>query len=325
MPSEQETVSSTTEPAKTAEFRSWLHRHQLRLTVASLTIAFFGVLMWDLIAVPIRSGEQGVYWSRFFGGTKDWILSEGTAFKLPWDTVYVYDIRQKEMSDDSYFLSKDGLLVNVIWSTRYYPESKRLPELHQKFGPDYARIAVYPEIRDAIRSVIGKFRADQIYSRTEGSVSALIRERVDFLAQGLPFFYDDAMVLRMTLPRDVAKGIENKLIAEQQLFAYKFKLAAEAEEAKRKEIEAKGIRQFEAISGVPIVTWRGIDATVELSKSDNTKIVIMGTDQKSLPLLLNLDSTGKPNVKKPSTIQDSVLPDSKLPKSNANTRSATDQ
>lgn len=325
MPAERDDSTYQQEPTKTREFRGWLVRHQLRFTVVSLTIAFFSVLMWDLIAVPIRSGEQGVYWSRFFGGTKDWILPEGTAFKLPWDSVYVYDVRQKELGEDSLFLSKDGLLVHIIWSARYYPDRNRLPELHKTFGPDYARVAVYPEIKDAIRSVIGRFRADQIYSRSEGSVSALIRQRVDTLAEGMPFTFDDAMVLRMTLPEGISVGIENKLVAEQNLLAYRFKLAAESEEAKRKEIEATGIRQFEAISGVPIVTWRGINATVELSKSDNTKIVIMGTDQSSLPLLMNLDPTGKPNVKTLPDSHDGLSTDSKTPKSNASTRSATPQ
>ena len=290
----------------------------------SLVTAFVGVLMWDLIAVPVYSGQQGVYWSRFFGGTKDWELGEGTAFKLPWDRVYVYDVRQQELGGDSYYLSKDGLLVNVIWSTRYYPDKAMLPQLHQTLGPDYARIAVYPEIRDAIRSVIGRFRADEIYARSEGSVSAILRARVTELAKDMPFFYDDAMILRMTLPEDLAKGIEAKLIAEQQLFAYKFKLAAETEEAKRKEIEARGIKQFEAISGVPIITWRGIEATVQLGQSENTKIVIMGTDQKSLPLLMNLDAAKNPSLK--IVRQDKDVPDDKMaPSSNSTTRSATGQ
>jgi soluble P-type ATPase len=39
-----------------------------------------------------------------------------------------------------------------------------------------------------------------------------------------------------------------------------------------------------------MLKWRGIQATTELAKSPNSKIIIMGTGQNNLPLLLNADT-----------------------------------
>jgi regulator of protease activity HflC (stomatin/prohibitin superfamily) len=77
---------------------------------------------------------------------------------------------------------------------------------------------------------------------------------------------------------------------EQRLLSYDFRLQAETEEKKRKIIEAEGIKAFEETSKVPMLKWRGIDATLELAKSPNAKIIIMGTGQNNMPLLLNADS-----------------------------------
>jgi len=96
-------------------------------------------------------------------------------------------------------------------------------------------------------------------------------------------------LLRLELPAAVSKGIEAKLLAEQASLSYVFKLETEEQERKRKVIEAEGIKSFESISGVSMLKWRGLDVTSDLARSENSKIIIMGTSENSLPLLLNTD------------------------------------
>jgi regulator of protease activity HflC (stomatin/prohibitin superfamily) len=57
----------------------------------------------------------------------------------------------------------------------------------------------------------------------------------------------------------------------------------------RKIIEAEGIRQFEELSKIPILKWKGLEVTSEFAKSNNSKIIIMGNGKNGLPLLLNSD------------------------------------
>jgi regulator of protease activity HflC (stomatin/prohibitin superfamily) len=260
-----------------------LHRQRFRITLTSLVVAFITVLCWEFITVPIYAGYQGVYWSRFFGGTKNWIITEGTAFKLPWDQIIVYDVRSNVFEDTTGFLTKDGLVIYVGWVSRFAVMPNRLPELHRTIGPDYARVVVIPEITNAIRLIISRFTAEEIYSTIEWTIRKDFQKEIKETEQELPINYEDVFIVKLELPADVTKGIENKKVAEQTLQTYVYKLASQEEERKRQVIEATGIKEFEKISGVSILKWRGLAVTSELASSPNSKIIIMGTGEKSLP------------------------------------------
>lgn len=60
-------------------------------------------------------------------------------------------------------------------------------------------------------------------------------------------------------------------------------------EKQRKIIEADGIRQFEEISKIPILQWKGLEVTSEFAKSNNSKIIIMGNGKNGMPLIINPD------------------------------------
>ncbi len=72
---------------------------------------------------------------------------------------------------------------------------------------------------------------------------------------------------------------------------YKFRVQREAEESKRKQIEADGIAAFQKTVSQGIsdsyLRWRGIEATLELAKSPNSKIVVIGSGKDGLPIILN--------------------------------------
>ena len=69
-----------------------------------------------------------------------------------------------------------------------------------------------------------------------------------------------------------------------------FTLMKETKEAERKRIEARGIADFQTIvsKGISaqLLKWKGIEATTELAKSNNTKIVVIGAGKDGLPLIL---------------------------------------
>ena len=89
-----------------------------------------------------------------------------------------------------------------------------------------------------------------------------------------------------------------QLTQEQIAQTYKFRLEAEEREAERKRIEAIGIKTFYAIVSdaltPALLTWRGIEATVELAHSSNSKIVIVGGGKDQLPLILGSDIAAVP-------------------------------
>ena len=69
-----------------------------------------------------------------------------------------------------------------------------------------------------------------------------------------------------------------------------FVLLKEKQEANRKAIEAKGIADFQQIVKAGLddkyLRWKGIEATVDLSQSNNTKVVVIGSGKNGLPLIL---------------------------------------
>src|SRR5262249_27757156 len=102
----------------------------------------------------------------------------------------------------------------------------------------------------------------------------------------------DTLVQGIELPQVVAAAINRK--TEQYYIAeeYKFRVEREKRESERKKIEAQGIRDFQQIVSQGIsdsyLRWRGIEATLQLSQSTNSKVVIIGNARDGV-ILGNLD------------------------------------
>jgi regulator of protease activity HflC (stomatin/prohibitin superfamily) len=69
-----------------------------------------------------------------------------------------------------------------------------------------------------------------------------------------------------------------------------FVLMRERQEADRKRIEAQGIADFQKIvaEGISdqLLQWKGIEATEKLAGSPNAKIVVIGSGESGLPIIL---------------------------------------
>jgi regulator of protease activity HflC (stomatin/prohibitin superfamily) len=266
-----------------------LRQFKTGIVLSILTLLFLVVLFWQTILVFNHAGEQGVYWSRFFGGTSPRVLGEGAHLKLPWDEIYIYDVRLSAIREETMLLTKDGMELDIEWSVRFRPIPEDLPFLHQRIGPDYAQKVVVPGIVSSLRQVLGNYTAEQIYAYDEEALLSAMEALIDKHFLTYPVSIKNLLIVRIKLPDKMAAGIVDKLLYKQQMLAYDFRLKAAELEKSRLIIEAEGVRQFEKISNVSILKWRGIDATVQIAKSPNSKIVVIGTNSQSLPLLLNTD------------------------------------
>jgi hypothetical protein len=111
----------------------------------------------------------------------------------------------------------------------------------------------------------------------------------------------DTLLYGIILPQDVVNAINRK--AEQYYISeeYKFRIEREKRESERKKIEAEGIREFQQTVSQGIsdsyLRWRGIEATLQLSHSTNSKVVIIGSGKDGLPIILgNVDSPAPPSA-----------------------------
>ena len=101
---------------------------------------------------------------------------------------------------------------------------------------------------------------------------------------------ENILLRDIQLPPTLKASIEQKQQAEQESLAMSFRLQKEKQEAERKRIEAQGIRDFQQIvaQGISaqLLEWKGIEATENLAKSPNSKIVVIGGGKNGLPLIL---------------------------------------
>lgn len=296
----------------------------------------FLILLWLFvylapdILIPVKPGEGGVLWKRLGDGTvADRNFGEGMHIIFPWDKMYLYDLRYQQQSKDFEVLSSDGLLYNVEVTVRFRVRPATLPLLHQCVGPHYVETLVFPEVGAATRSVIAQLTPDELYtSRRQESETAILRalrleveschqkggiqanlndndlkvSRVRESGQYLDM--NHVFIRRVVLPARVAEAIENKLAQRQQMLEYDYRIDKERKEAERKKIEANGIKAFQEIvqEGISqrLLQWKGIDATVELAKSSNSKIVIIGSSGKEgLPLILGPVEASEPSAHVP--------------------------
>ena len=115
-------------------------------------------------------------------------------------------------------------------------------------------------------------------------------------AGGDLFYIQDVLLRSIILPPRVRDAIERKVEQEQLLREYRFRVKRELMESLRKEAEAEGVRRFQqTINGTiseDYLRWRGIEATVRLATSPNSKLVILGGGKDRLPIILNPESFG---------------------------------
>jgi regulator of protease activity HflC (stomatin/prohibitin superfamily) len=263
------------------------------LILVLFLLCFFTIFFFNSIVVSIYPGELGVLWRRLGGGTQiDTVYREGMHVILPFNKMYVYNVRKQQFTDSINVLTVDGLTVGVRYSVRYYLEKDTLPLLHQRVGPDYVNVVVKPEIRSVMRAVFGQYKPEEIYTTQKA-----IQERVSALSKGhlgARFVsLDDVPIESITLPQRISDAIEAKLAQQQVDQEYEYRLSIATKEADRKRIESAGIRDYNnTINGSltpSVLAWQGILATQDLAKSPNAKTVVIGSGKSGLPLILGKD------------------------------------
>jgi regulator of protease activity HflC (stomatin/prohibitin superfamily) len=170
-----------------------------------------------------------------------------------------------------------------------------LGKLHKDIGFDYVEKVVIPEIQAQFRFVLGQYKPEDIYTSQGFIVQTVVQGALAEIGERY-ILLDDLLLKSVMLPRPVAESIESKLRAQQLAQEFDYRLLTESKEAERKKIEAEGIRNFQdTITGAGIsdqfLRFKGIEATLELAKSPNAKVVIIGGGDDRLPLILGGDAS----------------------------------
>jgi regulator of protease activity HflC (stomatin/prohibitin superfamily) len=270
------------------------------LIIALLTIGVVSLLLWHTFFVMVPAGSVGVLFRLFGDGTETrFHYTEGLAVKWPWDSIHLYDMRTQARDWHASVLTYNGLTVQVDYTELFRPEPNEIGMLHKDFGPDYYERMIQPLTVQALRSTISEFNPHQLYTTDVFALSQRVLEMVLANVSRTHVEIEGIVVRRVELPDELVKAIDEKLRQQQLAQAYEYRIVSAQREAERKRIEAIGIRNFYSIvsdSLTPsLLTWRGIEATTDLARSPNSKVVIVGGGKDQLPLILGSDINNLPN------------------------------
>ena len=307
-------VDGTPPPATTrARWRRFLERHLPSAVIYLMVATLVGVVLYPHMVVTVPSGEVGVLWKRFGGGTvldPRKLKNEGFNLISPWNRVFLYDLRLQSFTESYNAISSDGVSLTATIIVRFRLQRDAVPVLHQAIGPNYEHVLVQPGIGSLTRQVIAEYTAEQAYSTARQEIQDKIRNLVEErlsekmmehageeegeesyrVSMSATFILYDILVTGIELPAAIVTAINRK--TEQYYIAeeYKFRVEREKRESERKKIEAEGIRDFQQTVSQGIsesyLRWRGIEATLQLSQSTNSKVVLIGSGKDGLPIIL---------------------------------------
>ncbi|MBL7721684.1 MAG: prohibitin family protein [Chitinophagaceae bacterium] len=257
-----------------------------------------GILSKSII--QINAGQIGV--KTLFGKVQNDVLSSGLHFINPFVEVRRLDVKTQnytmsgihdegaKASDDAIrILTADGLEVTIDLTVLYKLIPSEAPNLVRETGEDYTDKIVRPLTRTKIRDNAVYYDAISLYSTKRDEFQQRIFKSIedDFKKRGL--ILEQLLVRNITLPASVKATIEQKINAEQDAQKMQFVLLKEKQEAERKRVEAQGIADYQRIinSGLTDqqLQYEQIKAYLELAKSPNSKVIIMG--KGNTPVILD--------------------------------------
>lgn len=271
----------------------FLRQHALSLISLLLLVSLVAIFFFDSIFISVHSGQLGVLWRRLGTGTViDTVYREGMHTILPFNKMYIYNVRKQQFSDSIDVLTVYGLTVKVKYTVRYYLEEDTLPMLHQHVGPDYVNVVIRPDVRSVIRALFGQSSPEAMYT-SQKAIQLHVREQSRIRLSARFITLDDVPIESITLPTKISESVEAKMAQQQREGEYIYRLSIAQKEAERLQIESAGIRLYNDTvnkSLTPsVLKWHGIQATQELAKSPNSKVVVIGAGNAGLPLILGKD------------------------------------
>ncbi|MEE9363781.1 MAG: prohibitin family protein [Cellulophaga sp.] len=267
-----------------------------KLPKIALPVIFIFIIIIILLSkstITIGSGEAGVLYETLGEGvvTDEPALSEGFHIVAPWNKVFVYNVRQQELFErEMSVLSSNGLEIKLDASVLYQADGSNVGLLHQTKGENYLQSVIIPAIRSATRSVVGRYTPEQLYSTKRDAIQNEIYEETKKIIEPQYIQLNSVLVRDVTLPRTIKDAIERKLKQEQESLEYEFRLVTAEKEAEKVIIEAQGKADANKILSASltdkILQDKGIEATLKLSESPNSKVIIIGGGDKGLPIIL---------------------------------------
>jgi prohibitin 1 len=255
--------------------------------VFAIVVLFLVVVIGSCSVTAVETGHVGVM--TLFGRVTGERLDEGIHLINPLKRVATLSVRTQQAKEIAEVPSSEGLLVHLEASLLFRLDARRANDVFQKIGPDYQDVIVTPNFRSVMRDVTAAHTASALYSEGREAVSQQMLSGLRKSLEQHGIVIENVLLRDVKLPVTLKNAIEAKQQADQDAQRMNFVLQKERQEAERKRIEAQGISDFQRTvsQGISpaLLEWKGIEATIEVAKSQNSKVIIIGNPKNGLPLI----------------------------------------
>ena len=255
--------------------------------VGMLMLLVVGIILASSATSCVKTGHVGVV--SVFGRVTGRTLSEGIHIVNPLANVTEMSIKTQEIKEKAAVPSKEGLIMGLEASVLYHLDPAQAATVYQQIGPKFAEVLLIPTFRSAIRAITAGNTAASLYSDGREGIANQILEDVRRQVAARGIIVENVLLRDLQLPESLKHAIEAKQQAQQEAQRMEFVLQREKQEAERKRVEAAGIKDFQDIvsQGISekLLEWKGIEATMELVKSNNSKVIVVGNSKNGLPLI----------------------------------------
>jgi len=252
------------------------------------------IILLANVFVILQPTERGVVFKKYTSGLDvDNVKGEGLNIIAPWNDLIIFEIAEQQIEETMDVLSRDGLSINIDVSLRFRPMPDQIGFLYRKFRKGYIEALIRPELRSAVRKIIGQYTPEELYASKRQEIETKIEESTRRILADNNIELKALLFRSIKLPATIKTSIETKLAAEQEAQKYDYLIAKEKKEAERRRIDAEGKAAANRILSASItdkiLQEKGISATEALSKSNNSKIIVIGGGGNGLPVILNTD------------------------------------
>ncbi len=265
-----------------------------KLAVRGITILIGSMTLLASISrllVIVPPGNVGIVNS--FGKISDNTLDSGVHVVNPFAKVINFSTRLKDIKENIDTTSQEGLSLNLDVSLQYKLDPQKAAIVYKTIGTDEKQLII-SRFRSTVRAITANYSASAIYSIKRQEIAKKIDEELTKEIPNLGFIVEQALLRNVKMPETLQTAIQEKLKAEQENEQMKFVLEKERQEAERKRIEAKGIADSQKIiaGGLTnqVLQLRSIEATEKIAESNNSKIVVIGSEKGGIPILIQPDS-----------------------------------
>ena len=259
--------------------------------LGGILLFIFGSQMYT----NIQPGQKGVkFYTLGDGLDTETTYGQGMNFYFPWNKMIVYDVKTQMHAVKVDGKDTNGVQCALAMNIIYHPVESEIGLLHNEVGEDYLNKLIKPKIGDIALTVIKEYTYDQIISHKKDELKIRIEKMMQDELAERHITIEEIKISDIIISTDIERAITEKVEAEQLALKQQYVLDKELQEAERKRIEAQGISDFQSIVNQTITAqllkWKGIEATQEIAKSTNSKVIVIGNGDGDLPIILGGDN-----------------------------------